>query len=90
MPSSVSRSPKRANDSKKASTGTIETINLRKQDVSRFYDTISKTFSFGYKSAASFDDSVSKGWIVMSRMLLLLRDAALESQCASLSAYLQS
>lgn len=52
--------------------------------------TLLKTFSFGYKSAASFDDSVSKEWIVNSLTPRLLCDADLEAQCFSFSAYLQS
>lgn len=90
MARNVGTGPKRAMDSKKASTNAAETVIFLDLDVSRFDDTIPETFPFGYRSSALFEDFAWKEGIVNSWMSFLLRDAALELQCVSLSVHLQS
>lgn len=76
--------PKRAKNSRKASTAANETANLHEQDVFILDDTILERFSFLFKSAATFDNSVSKEWIVNSRMHFFVLNVALEFQYTSL------
>lgn len=69
MARNVGGGPKRSKYPKKVSTGTTEMANLREQEVQRFDESLPGSFPFGYTSAAPFDDSVSKEWIVNSRMV---------------------
>lgn len=78
MATNVDTDPKSAMDLRKSSTGTTKAVNFLKRNISRFDDTVPKSFPFGYMCDAPFHNSASEEWIVNSPRPFLLRDVAQE------------